>query len=53
MSVLGPRFWDYGLEANRKVLETFARYSHEQGLASRPRRAEEIVLAAADDSFLL
>jgi 4,5-dihydroxyphthalate decarboxylase len=53
ISVLGPRYWDYGLEANRHVLETFARYSHEQGLASRPRRAEEIVLAAADDSFVL
>ncbi len=51
--VLGPRYWDYGLEANRHVLETFSRYSHEQGLASRPRAAGEIVLAAADDSFLL
>ena len=53
ISVLGPRYWDYGLEANRQVLETFSRYSHEQGLASRPRAAEEIVLAAADDAFLL
>lgn len=53
ISVLGPRYWDYGLEANRHVLETFSRYSHEQGLASRPRAAQEIVLAAADDSFLL
>jgi len=53
ISVLGPRYWDYGLEANRQVLETFARYSHEQGLASRPRQAQEIVLAAADDSFVL
>ncbi|HTU72408.1 MAG TPA: hypothetical protein VMG38_02715 [Trebonia sp.] len=53
ISVLGPRYWDYGLEANRHVLETFSRYSHEQHLTSRPRRAEEIVLAAADDSFVL
>jgi len=53
IGVLGPRYWDYGLAANRHVLETFARYSHEQGLASRPRRAEEIVLASADDSFVL
>lgn len=53
VAVLGPRYWDYGLEANRHVLETFSRYSHEQGLAARPRRAEEIVLAAADDSFRL
>jgi 4,5-dihydroxyphthalate decarboxylase len=53
VGVLGPRYWDYGLEANRHVLETFSRYSHEQGLAARPRRAEEIVLAQADDSFLV
>jgi 4,5-dihydroxyphthalate decarboxylase len=53
ISVLGPRYWQYGLEANRHALETFSRYSHQQGLASRPRRAEEIVLAAADDSFVL
>jgi 4,5-dihydroxyphthalate decarboxylase len=52
-SVLGPRYWDYGLEANRRVLETFSRYSHEQGLAAQLRPAEEIVLAQASDSFLL
>jgi 4,5-dihydroxyphthalate decarboxylase len=44
-SVLRTRYWDYGLEANRRVLETFSRYSHEQGLAAGPRTAEEIVLA--------
>ncbi|HEY1702262.1 MAG TPA: hypothetical protein VGG75_21360 [Trebonia sp.] len=53
VSVLGPRYWDYGLETNRRALETFSRYSHEQGLAARPRAADDIVLAAADDSFLL
>jgi 4,5-dihydroxyphthalate decarboxylase len=35
------------------VLETFSRYSHEQGLAAKLRPAEEIVLAQASDSFLL
>ena len=25
VSVLGPRYWDYGLEANRHVLETCSR----------------------------
>ena len=53
VGVLGPRYWDYGLEGNRHVLETFSRYSHEQGLAARPRPAEEIVLAQASDSFLV
>lgn len=53
IEVLGPRYWDYGIQANRNALETFSRYHHEQGLTERPRRAEEIVLAQAADSFLL
>jgi 4,5-dihydroxyphthalate decarboxylase len=35
------------------VLDTFARYSHEQGLAARIRTAEEIVLASASDEYKL
>ncbi|ACV11411.1 4,5-dihydroxyphthalate decarboxylase [Halorhabdus utahensis DSM 12940] len=32
-NVLGEAAWDYGLtEANRKAVETFLQYSHEQGL---------------------
>ncbi|MFD0689676.1 ABC transporter substrate-binding protein [Actinomadura fibrosa] len=53
LEALGAGYWDYGLERNRHVLETFARYSAEQGLAARPRTAEEIVLAQADDGFRL
>ncbi len=48
---LGPGFWDYGLEPNRHVLETFARYSHAQGLARKQYSAEEIVLAEASESY--
>jgi 4,5-dihydroxyphthalate decarboxylase len=39
---MGPDFWAYGIEANRALLETFLRYSHEQGLARRPLTVEEI-----------
>jgi 4,5-dihydroxyphthalate decarboxylase len=53
IDVLGARYWDYGVENNRTALETFSRYSASQGLTSRPRRAEEIVLASAGDTFLL
>jgi 4,5-dihydroxyphthalate decarboxylase len=53
LDALGTGYWDYGLEANRHVLETFARYSRDQGLSSRTRTAEEIVLAAAADSYVL
>jgi 4,5-dihydroxyphthalate decarboxylase len=51
--VLGDDYWSYGLEPNRHVLEVFARYSHEQGLAARRWSAEEIVLPSASDSFRL
>lgn len=35
LDVMGPDFWSYGIEQNRHVLETMARYSFEQGLATR------------------
>jgi 4,5-dihydroxyphthalate decarboxylase len=33
--LMGRDFWPYGLEPNVHVLQTFLRYSHEQGLAKR------------------
>lgn len=51
IDAMGPGYWDYGLERNRHVLETFARYSVDQGLAKRAWTAEEIVLPQAADSF--
>jgi 4,5-dihydroxyphthalate decarboxylase len=53
LDVLGEGYWDYGLERNRHVLERFARYSCEQGLAKRVWTPEQIVLAAASDGFRL
>jgi len=32
---MGEDFWSYGLGPNRKVLETFLRHHHAQGLSSR------------------
>lgn len=49
IDVLGPGYWDYGLERNRHVLEVFARYSADQGLSDRVRTPEELVLAQASD----
>jgi 4,5-dihydroxyphthalate decarboxylase len=34
--VLGGDYWTYGLAQNQHVLETFLRYSREQGLARGP-----------------
>jgi 4,5-dihydroxyphthalate decarboxylase len=33
--IMGQNFWPYGYEPNVKTLETFLRYSHEQGLSRR------------------
>ena len=41
-SVMGDDFWPYGLERNRATLETFLRYSHEQGLSPRQLAPEEL-----------
>jgi 4,5-dihydroxyphthalate decarboxylase len=40
-----------GLERDRHVLDRFARYSHEQGLARQVWAPEQIVPAGASDSF--
>jgi len=37
--------WQNGLEANRKNIERFALYSHEQGLTGRQLTAEELFVA--------
>jgi 4,5-dihydroxyphthalate decarboxylase len=39
---MGEDFWPYGLEPNRHVLETFLRYSHEQGLAKQRLSPEDL-----------
>ena len=41
-ALMGRNFWSYGLESNRKGLDTFFRYSYEQGLCSRTLSIEEL-----------
>lgn len=40
--LMGENFWPYGLEPNRKELETLCRYSREQYLAEREVSVDEI-----------
>ena len=35
-------YWPYGVEANRRTLEVFLRYAHEQGVCHRLLRVEEL-----------
>ena len=41
-ALLGDDFWPYGIERNRKVLETVLRYHREQGLLTRDWSVEEL-----------
>ncbi|HLY66034.1 MAG TPA: 4,5-dihydroxyphthalate decarboxylase, partial [Chloroflexota bacterium] len=42
--LMGRDWWPYGLEANRKALDAFLGYHHEQGLSKRRYQPEELFL---------
>lgn len=48
---MGDDFWPYGLEPNRQVLETFLRYSHEQGLAKERLSPEQLFAPETFERF--
>ncbi|MEH2332426.1 hypothetical protein [Nostoc sp.] len=41
-TLLGDDWWPYGVEANRKAVDTFLRYHFEQGLSKRRLTCEDI-----------
>lgn len=53
VEALGEDYWRYGIDENRHVLETFLRYSHEQGLASRRYSPEEIFAPSTSSAFTI
>jgi 4,5-dihydroxyphthalate decarboxylase len=48
---MGEDWWPYGLEPNRRVLETFLRYHHEQGLSKRRLTPDELFARETLESF--
>ncbi len=40
--LMGDNYWPYGIGPNRKALDTLLAYSHDQGLASRRLKIEEL-----------
>ena len=40
--LMGDNYWPYGIEPNRKTLDALIQYSHEQGLAKRKLKIEEL-----------
>jgi 4,5-dihydroxyphthalate decarboxylase len=49
--LMGEDFWPYGLESNRKTLETFLRHHHAQGLSSRLVKPEELFHPSTHETF--
>jgi 4,5-dihydroxyphthalate decarboxylase len=52
-SLMGADFWSYGLEGNRDTLETFVRYSFEQGLIKRAPAVEELFAAETREEYVI
>jgi 4,5-dihydroxyphthalate decarboxylase len=48
---MGADYWSYGVEANRRTLETFVRHHHAQGLSSRLVGVDELFHPATYESF--
>jgi 4,5-dihydroxyphthalate decarboxylase len=44
--LMGDNYWPYGIEPNRKALNALIQYSHEQGLAQRKVRIEDLFHAS-------
>jgi len=41
-ALMGDNFWPYGIDVNRKALETLFQYSYEQGLAKQRLQIEDL-----------
>jgi 4,5-dihydroxyphthalate decarboxylase len=50
-ALMGDDYWPYGFAPNRKALETFLRYHHEQGLSKRLLAPEELFAPETMESF--
>lgn len=49
--LMGRDFWAYGVEPNRKAIETFLRYGVEQGLAPTKLAVEDLFAKETQDPF--
>ena len=49
--LMGPDFWPYGVEANRKTLNSFLHHHHAQGISPRRVEVEELFHPATLETF--
>jgi 4,5-dihydroxyphthalate decarboxylase len=52
-ALMGEDFWSYGVEPNRKTLDTFLRHHHAQGLSPRQVKVEELFHPGTLEAFKL
>ena len=52
-TLMGEDFWPYGLARNAHTLETFLRYSFEQGLAKRALKPTELFAPESLETFVV
>jgi len=52
-ALMGEDFWSYGIEPNRKTLESFLKHHHAQGLSPRLVKPEELFHPGTLESFKL
>ena len=50
-ALMGDDYWSYGVESNRKTLDTFLHHHHAQGLSSRLVKVEELFHKGTLESF--
>lgn len=50
---MGEDYWSYGLNANRHTIDTFLRYSFEQGLSKRKLEVDEIFAPETFEAFVI
>lgn len=51
--VMGPDYWPYGLDANRHTIDTFLRYSFEQGLSPERYDPEQLFAPSTLSSYAI
>ena len=50
-ALAGGDFWPYGIEPNRPTLEAFFQYAHEQGVAKKRLRMEDVFAPGTREQF--
>jgi 4,5-dihydroxyphthalate decarboxylase len=52
-AIFGEDFWPYGIDANRKTLEAFLQYAHEQGVCHRRLAPEDLFATQVQKRFIV